>query len=205
MSSDGKELEVKFFVNDLPRVEKRLQESGATLIQPRVYEINLRYDTPDRLFSKSHNVLRLRNDTQTRLTYKGPGQIYQGARLRRELEISVSDFETTQKFLEALGYQVTVTYEKFRSVYRIERTVVALDELPYGNFVEIEGEDGVGIQETARRVGLDFKARILDSYLVLFEKVLKRRGFSFRDLTFENFSTLDISQSDLGVYPADYS
>jgi adenylate cyclase, class 2 len=205
MSSDGKELEVKFYVTNLPRVEKRLQGSGATLIQARVYEINLRFDTPDRRLSRSHQVLRLRNDTQARMTYKGPGDIYQGARLRRELEFSVSDFETAQEFLEALGYQVTVTYEKFRSIYQVDQTVVTLDELPYGNFVEIEAENGAGIQETANRLGLDFEARILDSYLVLFEKVSKRRGLSFKDLTFKNFAALEITQNDLGVHPADRS
>jgi adenylate cyclase class IV len=41
------EIEIKFYVNDLKRLEARLLELGAVLIQPRVHESNVRFDLPD--------------------------------------------------------------------------------------------------------------------------------------------------------------
>jgi adenylate cyclase class IV len=38
------EIEIKFYVNDLKRLEARLLELGAFLIQPRVHESNVRFD-----------------------------------------------------------------------------------------------------------------------------------------------------------------
>jgi len=40
---------------------------------------------------------------------------------------------------EALGYAVYMMYEKYRTTFRLDNLEVVLDELPYGNFVEIEG------------------------------------------------------------------
>jgi adenylate cyclase class IV len=96
------ELEVKFFVTNLPAVEGRLQDLGAHLTLPRVFEVNLRFDTPSNDLSKSLRVLRLRKDAIARLTYKGPASGLGGARLRQELEFEVSDFAVARAFLEAL-------------------------------------------------------------------------------------------------------
>ena len=41
------EIEVKFYVNDLKRLEALLLELGAVLIQPRVHESNIRFALPD--------------------------------------------------------------------------------------------------------------------------------------------------------------
>ena len=38
------ETEVKFYVQNLRKIEMRLQELKAHLIQPRIHEINLRFD-----------------------------------------------------------------------------------------------------------------------------------------------------------------
>ena len=80
-------------------------------------------------------------------------------RARLELEVVVSDFATTQRLLEALGYQISLVYEKYRSIYELQRVHVTLDEMPFGAFVELEGPDGATIQAVAQRLGLDWAAR----------------------------------------------
>ena len=40
------EIEVKFLLKDLPRLELRIKALGGKLVQPRVKETNLRFDTP---------------------------------------------------------------------------------------------------------------------------------------------------------------
>jgi adenylate cyclase, class 2 len=198
----SQELEVKFYLSGVRELEKRILAAGGRLKKPRRHELNLRFDSPDGILERSHQVLRLRKDDRTHLTYKGPGTDQNGARLRQELEIGIDDFETARQLLEALGYQVSVMYEKYRTEYFFEGVEVTLDELPYGLFSEIEGPDGATIQAAAQRLGLDWETRILDSYLNLFKRACKALRFKFRDLSFENFSGLEVKAADLGVREA---
>lgn len=203
MASNGKELEVKFLVMDHAALESRLKFLGAELIQPRLHETNLRFDTPERELSSSARVLRLRMDTAPRLTYKGPGQEHQGAQLRQELEFTVGDYEMARALFEALGYEVMVIYEKFRTTYSLRGILVTLDEMPFGNFIEIEGDDGESIREVAERLRLDWDRRILEGYIMLFDRLKSALGLSFRDLTFANFAGTGISVFALGALAAD--
>lgn len=197
------ELEVKFYVTGLGRLERRLQEAGAQLSQPRTHEINLRFDTADGALGGSGQVLRLRRDSEARLTYKGPSERREGARLRKEIEFSVSDFEAARALLEALGYRVTMAYEKYRAVYELGAAHVTLDELPYGNFLEIEGPDPESIHRTADLLGLDWEQRAPESYTGIFENLRQAWHLQFTDLTFANFAGLPVTAADLRLSPAD--
>ena len=203
MSGTGQELEVKFYLRQPERLQARLEALGARLEQPPTHEINLRFDTPERSLLNSGRLLRLRQDSAARITYKGPGRVEGGARLRQELEFVASDFATARAVIEALGFEVNMMYEKKRATYALGNVLVTLDEMPYGSFAEIEGPDGTSIQQAAAQLGLDWGQRILESYTVLFEQARHVMGFTFRDLSFENFAGLDISPQALGVQPAD--
>ena len=203
MPKNAQELEVKFYLTTLTGLENRLKAHNAALVQPRVHEVNLRFDTPEMQLTRSFRVLRLRRDNQSILTYKGPGQEIDGVRLRQELEFTVGDFDMVKAFLEALGYQVSVIYEKYRAVYDLGAVHVTLDEMPYGNFAEIEGPDGKTIQETACLLELDWETRIIDSYLVLFDRVKTELGLTFRDLTFDDFQGIAVPASALGTHLAE--
>jgi adenylate cyclase class 2 len=203
MSNTGQEIEVKFYLNHPERLQSRLEELGAQLKQPRTHEINLRFDTPSLQLLRNGRVLRLRQDTAVHITYKGPGRVEGGARLRQELEFTASDFDTAQAVIEALGYEVMLMYEKQRTTYALGELLVTLDEMPYGNFAEIEGPDGESIQQTAALLGLNWDTRILDSYTVLFERVRQEAGLTFRDLSFQNFADRIVTPEALGVCPAD--
>ena len=65
---------------------------GATLVQPRTLEYNLRFDTRDGELSEAMSVLRLRRDSGNRLTFKGPSKTLGGVLARKEIEFDVSDF-----------------------------------------------------------------------------------------------------------------
>jgi len=199
MPKSDQELEVKFYLSDLSALRARLEAAGAQLFKPRVHEINLRFDTPSGDLARGYRVLRLRQDSEVRLTYKGPGELVDGVRSRQELEFTVSDFETARHFLEALGYEVSVMYEKYRATYTLEGVLVTLDEMPYGNFAEIEGPDGASIRKTAEALGLDWERRILDSYIMLFDRLRERLDLPFRDLSFTNFKELTVTGEMLGL------
>jgi adenylate cyclase class 2 len=173
------------------------------VIAPRVLEVNLRFDTPDRSLTAAGKVLRLRRDTKSRVTYKGVGRLEGGAHLRQELEFTVSDFDTAKALFETLGYQIYTIYEKYRTTYKMDNVEVVVDELPTGDFLEIEGPDSESIKRAARQLGLNWEAGIMESYTVMFEHLKGRLGLTFRDLSFENFKGLEISPEDLGVTIAD--
>jgi adenylate cyclase class 2 len=138
------------------------------------------------------------------VTYKGLGSEEGGARLRQELEFSVSDFDTALHLFEALGYQVVLMYEKFRTTYQVGEVEAALDEMPTGDFLELEGPEAASIHQVSDLLGLDWDARILDSYTVLFERTRQSLGFSFRDLSFENFKGLKVTPGAMGVRAGDH-
>ena len=203
----SQEIEAKFYVRDLKQIESRIRELDARLIQPRVLETNLRFDLPDGRLRAEGHVLRLRQDTAARLTYKGAGQGEQGIVTRTEIEFTVEDFEKARSFLEALGYQKLFEYEKYRTTYLVRTSEgsmhVMLDELPYGNFVEIEGENTQGIHSLAEKLKLNRSAAISMSYSALFERLRMDLRLAFKDLTFANFEKISISAEQLRVQPAD--
>lgn len=197
------EVEVKFYVNDLAAVERRLQALGGQRVGERVFEVNLRFDERDGRLTQSAHALRLRQDRVARLTFKGPARSQGGVRSRQEIEFEVSDFAAAKAFLEALNYQVIFVYEKYRTTYAWEGAEVVLDELPYGAFVEIEGADAESIESLSARLGLDIEAAAPASYTSLFELLRLRLHLPFNDLTFENFKGRQVLPADMQLRAAD--
>jgi adenylate cyclase class 2 len=203
MSQKNQELEIKLYLSDLNAFQGKVEALGGDLTEPRVHEVNLRFDLPDGELTRTAQVLRLRQDAAARMTYKGPGETIDGVHARREIEFTVSDFQSAQSLLETLGYQISLMYEKFRTTYILDGLQITLDEMPYGNFTEIEGADTAAIHRAAEKLSLRWETRILDSYTSLFDHLRNEMGLTFRDLSFANFAELKISSEDLGVVPAD--
>jgi adenylate cyclase class 2 len=199
----NQEIEAKFHVKSLKKMERRLQEMKAHLIQPRVLEVNRRFDLPDESLRAAGRVLRLRKDTEVHLTYKGKSKSNQGVLNRTELEVTLSDMETAQKLLEALGYVQSAVYEKYRSVYEAGDCHVMLDELPYGEFLEIEGPDEAAVQAMAQELGLALAKAVQVSYLRLFERYCAGRPLNRQELTFEALQGWTVLEEELGVENAE--
>jgi len=209
------ETEAKFYVLDLKSIEARLHELEARLIQPRVLETNVRFDLPGKRLRSEGRVLRLRRDIGVRLTYKGPSANEHGVLSRTEIEFTVGDFDRARAFLEALGYQELITYEKYRTTYILEASgasslvgvsevSVMLDELPYGNFVEIEGETAESIRSIAHELKLKWDSAIATGYHALFERLCAQRPeLDPAQLTFEALNGMKISAEELSVHAAD--
>jgi len=200
---NDQETEVKFFVRDLKRIEAGLLERKARLIQARVFERNLRFDLPDGGLRAKGEVLRLRQDTESRLTFKGASQIVEGIITRPELEFTVGDFESARKFLEALDYRQVAVYEKYRTVYELGDCHIMLDEMPYGDFTEIEGTIAADIRSTAETLELDMAAAVKDSYLGLYEKLARLLELPEGQLTFEIARGWTFPLERVNVRPAD--
>jgi adenylate cyclase class 2 len=192
--SQYREIEIKLYIPDLDSVRARLEAAGAALTQPRIYERNIRYDNAGGALTSSGIILRLRQDVRARLTYKEPGAtLASGLYARYEAEVEVSDFETMHTILLRLGFAPSMIYEKYRTTYHLGGAEVVLDEMPYGRFVEIEGEEAA-IQDAVQVLNLGDAARFNAGYAALFEHVRRNLGLPFRDLTFENFSGIVVTK-----------
>lgn len=202
---DERELEVKLYVTDLSKIEERLIALGAKIFKRRQHEINLRFDTKNQELSEKKQVLRLRRNDEYLLTFKGPGVNEDGVLARQEIEFNVSDFDAARRILELLGYQVQVIYEKYRTVYQIGDLEISLDELPYGQFVEIEGPEPTLIRAMMNKLNLMEEAQISDNYIEMFHSLVRKLDLDFRDLVFDNFRGIDIKAADLEVEAADRS
>jgi predicted adenylyl cyclase CyaB len=106
MPENHTEIEMKVHVKNLTRLEQRLVALGANLLHPRQHEVNLRFDRMDHSLARQAQVLRLRQDDRARLTFKGPGTVQDGVRIRQEIEFTVGDFDSARLFRHALRSRV---------------------------------------------------------------------------------------------------
>jgi len=214
------EIEAKFYVMDLKKIEACLQDLEARLIQPRILETNIRFDLPDGGLRSEGRVLRIRQDTEAKLTYKSGGTNEQGVLSRTEIEFVVDDFEKAKQFLEALGYQKLFYYEKYRTTYVLESASllanfqqqavgfqtchIMLDELPYGNLVEIEGESVESIRVVAGKLNLNWDRALPTSYHMLFERLCaKHPDLDPKELSFAALNGLNVSIGELSIRAGD--
>lgn len=192
------EVEVKFLLGDLAAFRERLLAAGAVVHAPRIYERNLRLDTPEQGLLARRQLLRLRQDTAVRLTFKGevPEAAFSEAKVYEELEVGVSDWETAVLLFTRLGYTPVQVYEKYRETFAWQEVEIVLDELPYGDFVELEGEEAA-LKTAVVTLGLDWSRRITTNYLALMAQLKNHHTLPFDDLTFANFQTTQARIADM--------
>lgn len=133
------ETEKKFRLQprQLGKLIRRLEKEGAVFAE-EVFEENHLHR--GRMLESKRAVLRLRKtQNRTTLTYKEPKSVNGHIKEKIEFETEVSDVDQTESIIAALGYRVSVIYEKRRKIYHLDDVEVVLDELPFGLFMEIEG------------------------------------------------------------------
>ncbi|MBW2662868.1 MAG: class IV adenylate cyclase [Deltaproteobacteria bacterium] len=190
------EIEVKFYLSDMDRIRDRIIEIGA-VSRGRVFETNIRFDDSDNSLIQKKSLLRLRQDTKTILTFKSEPPVKDDQfKILRELEVEVSDFTTMKNILESLGFREEQVYEKWRETFILNSANLCLDTMPYGNFLEIEGQKE-DIKELVSQIGFKWKKRILLNYLAIFDVIKQKSNLPFYDVTFSNFINI---RFDLAKY-----
>jgi adenylate cyclase, class 2 len=185
------ETEIKFRVDDLAGLEKRLEEAEFRLETPRQFESNVLYDTPARTMRARTEILRIRHYgerwvvTHKRLPDVGPGEDRHKHRIETETE--VADGDAIAKIFESLGLVAVFRYEKWRSEWTDGEGHCVVDETPIGNFAELEGEPA-WIDRVAANIGVNRSAYITLSYGRLFDLWREQQHSSVQDLTFAAFA-----------------
>jgi adenylate cyclase class 2 len=137
----------------LEPLRRKLKEVGAEGEGAAVFEENVIYTGPG--LDPARRVLRLRRKgARAVFTFKERDLSGSPVKRQREEETEVSDARALAAILEALGYRPVLVYEKRRETWRVAGAEVVIDELPFGLFVEIEGDEA-RIVEAENLLGLD--------------------------------------------------
>ena len=181
------ETEIKFRVDDLPGLTRRLEAAGFRLQTPRSFESNVLYDTPDRQMRARTEILRIRTYagrcllTHKRLPDLGPGEDTHKHRMENETE--VADGAVLEEIFLSLGLVAAFRYEKWRAEWTDGEGHCVIDETPIGNYAELEGS-AEWIDRAAARLGIDPNQYITLSYGRLFELWRDERHSTAQNLTF---------------------
>jgi adenylate cyclase class 2 len=177
------EVEIKFRVDDVRALNRRLRKSGFRLLTRRTHEMNTLYDLPGQLLRKRGELLRLRKyGPQWVLTHKAKGKVGPH-KTRVENETKIADGARMEAILRALGFVPTFRYEKFRAEWSDGKGHVVVDETPIGNFGEIEGPTR-WIDRTAQVLQIGRNDYITATYSDLFFQWKQQTGSAAREMTF---------------------
>ena len=87
----------------------------------------------------------------------------------------MTDVEAMALILMHLGLSESLIYEKRRQTFHYAGTEIAIDELPFGFFMEIEGVEQ-DIEKAENELGIADLRAIEDTYPALTQKYGKRKG-----------------------------
>ncbi|HEV8367363.1 MAG TPA: class IV adenylate cyclase, partial [Pyrinomonadaceae bacterium] len=142
----------------------RLTESQPSLMIARLtelcgnaaateFEVNTIYS--NEVLQGENAILRLRRiGDRAILTFKKRFPSSSPIKRQLEEETEVSDPDSTERILVRLGFTPSLVYEKRRQTWKHCDTEIAIDELPFGWFMEIEGEESA-IERVEAELAID--------------------------------------------------
>jgi adenylate cyclase class 2 len=178
------EVEIKFRIDNVPALNRRLRQSGFRILTQRTNEMNTLYDLPGQVLRKRGELLRLRKyGSNWVLTHKAKGKAGRH-KTRVESETRIADGANMEAILRALGFAPTFRYEKFRAEWSDDKGHVVVDETPIGCFGEIEGP-ARWIDRTAQALQIRRCDYITATYTDLFFQWKRQVGSPANEMTFK--------------------
>ena len=145
------EYEIRVIEIDVKRVINKLVELGAT----KVGEFHQKRYVYDLKPIQNGKWIRLRtNGENTTLTYKDIAKnTIDGT---KEVEIEVDDFNTTNEFLNRIGFEARSYQENTRIQYKIGNVEIDIDSWPMiPTYLEIEGDDEDSVNNMVHMLEID--------------------------------------------------
>jgi adenylate cyclase, class 2 len=177
------ETEIKFRIEDMKALQRKLRAAGFRCVTPRTHEFNTLYDLPGQELRKRGELLRLRKyGKKWILTHKAKGTAGRH-KSRVETETEVADGKVLAEILMALDFQPSFIYEKFRAEWSDGKGQVVLDQTPLGDIGEVEGP-ARWIDRVARQLAVDPSSYMTSTYADLFFAWKERTKSSATDMTF---------------------
>jgi len=163
----------------------RLTEAQKQFVLNSLEEINAKYEGEDfeenmiyggGILDEKQAVLRVRKtQSKTILTFKQRINNNFDVKQQTEHETEIADAEELAKIIENLGFEPRLVYEKRRKTWRFRLVEIVLDELPFGDFMEIEGSI-TAIAEAEMFLGIEDYETEHETYPHLTAKLGKPNG-----------------------------
>jgi adenylate cyclase class 2 len=186
MANNQIEVEIKFKIFDLSVLEEKIKTIGGRELHRNSFQKTIRMDTKEESLQKKGIFLRVRGGEKKTMTVKSrlPNSD-KNFKEREELEIEISDVELAEKMLFTLGFTEKWIMEKYRTEYELAGTILALDHLPFGDYLEIEG-DKSSIENVVQMLGLEKQERFVNTYWHLFDDYKKANNLTGEDVIFDS-------------------
>lgn len=160
------ETELKFKIENPKTILEKLKNAefiGST------FQKTIRFENNNELKEKGL-FLRVRSGFKNVITLKSKikgasEDLYK----REEIEFEISDIDSMRQIINKLGYNDEMIMEKYRTVFNFKECEIVIDELPFGFFVEIEGDENK-IYQVAEILGFNPKDNLKVTYWDVFEK-----------------------------------
>ena len=161
---DHDEVEVRILVKSKEWLIHQIEVMGGRFVEQQ-FQNNIIFDKKDALLKNGKRLrLRIINEGAAILTFKGP-YLDSDLRVKHEIETAVGNGADMKRILEALGYKQAFLYEKKRRVYKLRDSILSIDELPIGTFLEIEGGS---VKKIMKALGFTIKDTTKNGYRELY-------------------------------------
>lgn len=169
------EIEKKYRIEagDRESIVTSLNESNAEFVG-REFEENTIYSN-DHL-RETGSIVRIRKtDRRSILTFKRRIDNEFDVKQQIEHETEIADAEAMTAIIAELGLKPVLVYEKFRDTWKFRSVEIVLDELPFGDYMEIEGSI-TAIKEAEILLGIEDLETEHETYPRLTSKLGERKG-----------------------------
>ena len=120
--------------------------------------------------------LRLRRvNGRAILTFKERFPSKSSIKHQREDETEVADAGAVSAILRSLEFRPALVYEKRRTRWTTGKAEIAIDELPFGQFMEIEGSESE-IARVEKLIGAEALPAVMETYPALTARLGQKRG-----------------------------
>jgi adenylate cyclase class 2 len=173
----AQEIEVKFLNVNHDDIRAKLKQLGAKLKSLKALHRRSVYDFIDLRLESVGGWIRLRDESdKITLTYKQRNKDDSGKVIEvLEEEVEVSNFESADKFLKAIGLIEKSSQENYREVWELNlnqsKIEIMLDEWPYAKpFIELELSDGQeeDLKNLAHSLNLSWDSAINDGIIPVY-------------------------------------
>lgn len=168
-----KEIELKLKIKNKSDIVRALKKFGA-VAGGRTVQTDILYCSKYFNFRQHDHVLRIRMERTNQgesatLGFKGtPRHTSEGHRIRDEWETPV-DPRAMRKILTSIGFEEGAILQKERERYTLDGVDIAIDEFPFGTFIEFEGAEK-DIEAVRKKLELQGHTPIMEGYIYLQER-----------------------------------
>ena len=172
------EKEIKIKIEKPTEIIDKLRRNGAVFLGGAL-ERTVRFDTKNLDYEKNGKFIRCRSGFNNTITLKEKiNDTTSGVRARKETEFEIEDMDKMEYILQALGLDYKRTMEKYRQQWRMNNVSITIDELCFGVYMEIEGEEAQ-IYKACEILGIDPNSKILVTYWDLWQEISDSKDIVF--------------------------